>query len=186
MSSRQESVWPGMEAPPLPQLHATCRGYKVKDLPNVVILFFGGCNKSRQWREFIGKEIETSQEKRVGGQRLEEFGELSGSGGEDGHNRRFEEMVYHCDLVIVILSRKFIEWLQRTKIVIGKNYFPCLLLTFVYLLLQVKFCSLQVECWACSWISVTMTLPRPWRTASRLCPAGKPWSLRKPGKILIL
>ena len=133
MSSRQESVWPGMEAPPLPQLHATCRGYKVKDLPNVVILFFGGCNKSRQWREFIGKEIETSQEKRVGGQRLEEFGELSGSGGEDGHNRRFEEMVYHCDLVIVILSRKFIEWLQRTKIVIGRNYFPCLILTFAFL-----------------------------------------------------
>ena len=38
--------------------------------------------------------------------------------GEDG--RRCEELVYHADLVLVILSPKFVSWLEKTKILIGK------------------------------------------------------------------
>ena len=114
-------------------LHPTCRGFKAKDMPGLVILFYGGCNISRQWRDWVGKELESSHTTapggqaqagrlRVGGQRLEEFGELSGgSGSEDGQNRRCEEVVYHCDLVIVIISSKFISWLEKSKIVIGEE-----------------------------------------------------------------
>ena len=38
--------------------------------------------------------------------------------GEDG--RRCEELVYHADVVLVILSLKFVSWLEKTKILIGK------------------------------------------------------------------
>lgn len=130
MSSRPESVWPGMEAPTQPLLHPTCKGFQAKDMPGLVILFYGGCNISRRWRDWVGKELENSSapvgqsgKLRVGGQRLEEFGELSGgSGSDEGQNRRCEEILYHCDLVIVIISPAFISWLEKSKIVIGNKH----------------------------------------------------------------
>ena len=75
-SPNQRTVWPGMEAPTLPPLHASCRGFSVKEIPNVVILFFGGCSESRKWRDYLGKEME-AKKRTVTGQRLEEFGEIS-------------------------------------------------------------------------------------------------------------
>ena len=84
--------------------------------------FSGECNISRRWREYLGKELET-EEREVGGQRLEEFGESSQQG-EEGQGRRCEETVYHCPLVIVLLSKKMVAWLERTKIVLGKLLHP--------------------------------------------------------------
>ena len=70
----------------------------------------------------MGKALEESvsgqsTEDTVRGQRLEEFAEAAVSG-EDG--RRCEELVYHADVVLVILSPKFVSWLEKTKILIGK------------------------------------------------------------------
>ena len=101
-----------------------CRGYQARDLPRIVILYSGSCNESRRWREYLAKALEetlSGQRERtegaVRGQRLEEFGEVA-VGGEEG--RRCEELVYHSDLVLVILSPKFVSWLEKTKILIGK------------------------------------------------------------------
>ena len=111
----------------MPVLHRVCRGYLARDLPRILILYSGNCNESRRWREYLAKALEQSlsgqrTEGTVRGQRLEEFGELSGgSGSEEGQNRRCEEVIYHCDLVIVIISPKFISWLEKSKIVIGEE-----------------------------------------------------------------
>ena len=106
----------------MPVLHRVCRGYQARDLPRIVILYSGSCNESRRWREYLAKALEESvsgqrTDETVRGQRLEEFGEMAVSG-EDG--RRCEELVYHADLVLVILSPKFVSWLEKTKILIGK------------------------------------------------------------------
>ena len=99
-----------------------CRGYQAKALPRIVILYSGSCNESRRWREYLAKALEESlsgprKEGAVRGQRLEEFAEVAVTG-EEG--RRCEELVYHADLVLVILSPKFVSWLEKTKILIGK------------------------------------------------------------------
>ena len=107
----------------MPVLHRVCRGYLARDLPRILILYSGNCNESRRWREYLAKALEQSlsgqrTEGTVRGQRLEEFGEAAVSG-EEG--RRCEELVYHADLVLVILSPKFVSWLEKTKILIGER-----------------------------------------------------------------
>ena len=106
----------------MPILHRVCRGYQARDLPRIVILYSGSCNESRRWREYLAKALEETvsgqrTEEKVRGQRLEEFAEMAVSG-EEG--RRCEEIVYHSDVVLVILSPKLIAWLEKTKIIIGK------------------------------------------------------------------
>lgn len=117
-----QEAWPGLEAPAVPVLHRVCRGYQARDLPRILILYSGSCNESRRWREYLAKALEESlsgkgTDETVRGQRLEEFGEVAVSG-EEG--RRCEELVYHADVVLVILSPKFVSWLEKTKILIGK------------------------------------------------------------------
>ena len=92
----------------------------VKREGNIVILFYEGCNDSRKWREYLGKVLQTPN-RRVAGQRLGEFGEVSNSG-EGGQGRKCEEVMYHCDLVITIISSKFVSWIEKTRIVIGKFF----------------------------------------------------------------
>ena len=106
-----------MEAPPPPQLHQSCRGYNCKDIPDIVILAYEGCNTSRKWRDYIGKELEADGRK-VGFQRLEEFSEMPL---EEGLGKRCEETVYHCGMVIVLISNKFLQWIEKTKVVLGNG-----------------------------------------------------------------
>ena len=117
--------WPGLEAPALPVLHRACHGYLVKDLPRTVILYSGGCSASRRWRDYLAKALVESlggDDLSIRGQRLEEFSELSGPGqGEE--RKRCEEIVYHTDLVLVILTPKFMSWLEKYRIVLGKEGF---------------------------------------------------------------
>jgi len=150
-SVNHDSVWPGMEAPPLPQLHKTCRGYKDSDMPNIVILFYEGCNESRKWREYLGKELQTPNRK-VAGQRLGEFGEVS-SCGDGGQGRKCEEVMYHCDLLITIISSKFVSWIEKTRIVIGKLMHPSRMLALFInighesITPSVANCLLTLPCW---------------------------------------
>jgi len=117
----------GMEAPPLPVLHSMCRGFIEAEMPSIVILYSGGCNDSRRWRDYLAKMLEMREEERykgkVVGQRVEEFSETGGlSIREEG--RRCEEIVYHCALVLVIISPKMTQWLDRTRIILGKILHP--------------------------------------------------------------
>jgi len=124
-SSGREGV-PGMEAPPSPVLHRVCRGFVREEIPRIVILYSGGCNDSRSWRDYLAKMLEMRDERdkgRVFGQRVEEFSEAGGLAiREEG--RRCEEVVYHCSLVFVIISHKFTQWLDRTGIILGKILHP--------------------------------------------------------------
>jgi len=124
-SSGREGV-PGMEAPPSPVLHSVCRGFVEEEMPRIVILYSGGCNDSRSWRDYLAKVLEMRDESdkgRVFGQRVEEFSETGGLAiREEG--RRCEEIVYHCSLVLVIISHKFTQWLDRTGIILGKILHP--------------------------------------------------------------
>jgi len=118
-STGREGV-PGMEAPPLPVLHSVCRGFVVKDMPRIVILYSGGCNISRQWRDYLAKVLEMRDIQqdtgKVYGQRVEEFSETG--------DRWCDEVVYHSKLVLVIISQKFTYWLDKTGIMLGKILHP--------------------------------------------------------------
>ena len=125
-SSGREGV-PGMEAPPLPVLHSVCRGFVMGEMPSIVILYSGGCNASRKWRDYLAKVLEMRDSEKdkgkVFGQRVEEFSETGGlSIREEG--RRCREVVYHCPLVLVIISPKFINWLDKTGIMLGQILHP--------------------------------------------------------------
>jgi len=124
-SSGREGV-PGMEAPASPVLHSVCRGFVEEEMPRIVILYSGGCNDSRSWRDYLAKVLEMRDERdrgKVFGQRVEEFSESGGLAiREEG--RRCEEVVYHCSLVLVIISHKFTQWLDRTGIILGKILHP--------------------------------------------------------------
>jgi len=125
-SSGREGV-PGMEAPPLPILHSVCRGFVEEEMPRIVILYSGGCNDSRKWRDYLAKVLEMRDDERdkgkVVGQRVEEFSETGGLFIRE-ESRRCEELVYHCSLVLVIISRKFTQWLDKTGIILGKIINP--------------------------------------------------------------
>jgi len=125
-STGREGV-PGMEAPPLPVLHSVCRGFVEGEMPSIVILYSGGCNASRRWRDYLAKVLEMRDSEKdkgkVFGQRVEEFSETGGLAiREEG--RRCEEVVYHCPLVLVIISNKFTTWLDKTGIMLGKILHP--------------------------------------------------------------
>ena len=112
---RQE--WPGLEAPALPVLHRTCRGFPARDRPRRVILYSGACSASRRWRDYLAKVLDEGQGGEglsIRGQRLEEFGEMSGPGTvEEG--KRCEEVVYHAGSIHYHSQSNYFHSLQTSS-----------------------------------------------------------------------
>ena len=50
--------------------------------------------------------------------------QASSASGEEGQGRRCEETVYHSSMVIVLLSKNLITWLNKTRIMLGKLLHP--------------------------------------------------------------
>jgi len=114
---------PGMD-PPRPILHKVCSGYNPADIPEAVVVYSKNCRVSSDWAEYCCKLLAVNSAGGSSKVRQQPVEELSESLGQRVGTRHCEEVIYHADLQVVIISPRFLDWVERLNLNVGRLLHP--------------------------------------------------------------